>query len=148
MSWVRIWVHLVFSTKNRKPFLNNPELRKKVFEHIKENGKSKDIWLDAVNGYDDHAHCLISLGKDQNISKIAQLIKGESSYWINKNKLTFNSFTWQDDYWATGVSENHFQKLRNYILNQEDHHKKLSFKDETDQIFKESSSELLENKRL
>ena len=50
MSWVRIWVHLVFSTKNREPYLNSTELREKVFTHIKENAKKKDIWLDICKG--------------------------------------------------------------------------------------------------
>ncbi len=59
MSWIRIWVHLVFSTKNRTPFLNTKEMRIKVFQHIKQNTKEKDIWLDCINGYKEHAHCLI-----------------------------------------------------------------------------------------
>ena len=87
MSWVRIWIHLVFSTKDRQPFLSPKELRENVFQHIKENAKAKDIWLDSVNGYQEHLHCLISLNKDQTISKVAQLIKGESSFWINQNQF-------------------------------------------------------------
>jgi REP element-mobilizing transposase RayT len=97
MSWVRVWIHLVFSTKNREPFLNTKELREKVFNHIKENAKEKEIWLDSINGYKEHIHCLISLNKEQSISKVAQLIKGESSFWINKNKLTKTKFIWEYD---------------------------------------------------
>lgn len=91
MSWVRIWVHLVFSTKNREPYLHQ-SIRKKVFQHIKQNAKEKEIWLDSVNGYADHAHCLLSLNKELSISKVAQLIKGESSFWINQNKLVEGKF--------------------------------------------------------
>ena len=130
MSWVRVYIHMVFSTKNRIPFLNSPELRKNVFQHIKENAKEKEIWLDCVNGYQDHAHCLISLGKDQTISKVAQLIKGESSFWINKHNLTSDKFIWQDDYWAVGVSEKHLDSVRQYIHNQELHHSKQNFTEE------------------
>jgi putative transposase len=79
MSFVKIWVHLVFSTKNREPLLNK-ELRQNLINHIIENCKEKDIYLQAINGYTEHIHCLISLGKDQSISKISQLIKGESSF--------------------------------------------------------------------
>ena len=103
---------MVFSTKNREPFLNSSELRKTVFQHIKKNAAEKEIWLDCVNGYQDHAHCLISLGKEQSISKVAQLIKGESSFWINQNKLTKEKFIWQDDYWVVGVSESHLDSVR------------------------------------
>lgn len=130
MSWVSIYVHLVFATKNREAFLNSLDLRKKVFQHIKTNTDKKEIWLDCVNGWQDHAHCLISLGKEQNIAKISQLIKGESSHWINDNKLTENKFMWQDDYWAVGVSESQVEKVRKYIHKQEDHHSRKTFNDE------------------
>ncbi len=130
MSWVRVYMHMVFSTKNREPFLNAAALRKNVFQHIKKNAAEKGIWLDCVNGYQEHAHCLISLGKEQTISKVAQLIKGESSFWINKNKLTMEKFEWQDDYWVVGVSESHLESVRKYIHNQESHHAKKSFEDE------------------
>src|SRR3972149_8587507 len=127
MSWVRVWIHLVFSTKNKEPFLQTGEIRKKVFQHIKQNAEEKRIWLDCINGYHDHAHCLISLNKDQSISKIAQLIKGESSNWINKNNIIKSKFIWQDDYWATSVSESHIKEVRKYILEQEEHHKRVTF---------------------
>lgn len=136
MSWVRVWIHLVFSTKNRKPYLNTKELREQVFNHIKENARAKNIWLDAVNGYKDHIHCLISLNKEQTISKVAQLIKGESSFWINKNKLTKEKFIWQDDYWAVGVSESHFERVKNYILKQEEHHRRKTFQEEVENFMK------------
>lgn len=90
----------------------------------------KEIRLDSLNGSKEHVHCLISLGKEQTISRVAQLIKGESSFWINKNKLSSNQFNWQDDFWAVGVSESHIKYVRNYILNQEEHHQKKSFDDE------------------
>lgn len=130
MSWVRVYMHMVFSTKNREPFLNSSELRKKVFLHIKSNADEKGIWLDCINGYQDHAQCLISLGKEQTISKVAQLIKSESSYWINQQNLTTEKFIWQDDFWVVGVSESHLASVRKYIHNQELHHATHSFESE------------------
>jgi len=129
------WVHLVFSTKNRKPFLHK-EIRQNVFQHIRQNAEKKTIFLDTVNGYTDHAHCLISLNKNQSISETAQLIKGESSHWINQKKLITNHFMWQDDYWAVGVSESQVPAVRNYILNQENHHRKFSFEEEVEEFMK------------
>ncbi|MEX0647561.1 MAG: IS200/IS605 family transposase [Balneolaceae bacterium] len=134
MSWVSIWVHLVFSTKKRMPLLQTKEIRYNMFQHMKENAKEKDIWLDSVNGYSDHVHCLLSLGKEQSISKISQLIKGESSFWINKSQFNANKFVWQDDYWAVGVSESHVKGVRKYIHQQEIHHKKVSFTEEIDEF--------------
>ncbi len=135
MSWVRIWVHLVFSTKNGKPFINQ-KIRKQVFQHLKENAEKKDIWLDCVNGFSDHVHCLISLNRDHSISKCAHLLKGESSFWINQSKLIETKFEWQDDYWAVGVSESQVKRVREYIFNQEIHHHKITFKEELDEFMK------------
>jgi putative transposase len=128
MSFVKIWVHLVFATKNREPVLST-NFRYDLHNHIIQNCKKKDIFLQTINGYTDHIHCLISLGRDQNISKISQLIKGESSFWINKNGFTDGKFSWQDDYFAVSVSESQVETVINYIKNQEQHHSKKSFDD-------------------
>lgn len=133
MSYVRIWVHLVFATKNREPLLTK-NIRDKIHNHIIENCKEKSIFLQAINGYTDHLHCLISLGKDQSIAKVAQLIKGESSFWINKNSIASSPFMWQDDYFAVSVSESNVQKVVSYIKNQEIHHSKKSFEDEVNEF--------------
>ncbi len=130
MSFIKIYIHLVFSTKNRIPFLNTTALRVKVWKHIKENAAEKGIYVDMVNGFSDHCHCLISLGSNQNIEKIVQLIKGESSFWINKNQLIQEKFTWQDEYFAISVSESMLELVRNYIRNQEVHHAKHTFAEE------------------
>ncbi len=134
MSWVRIWVHLVFTTYKSTPFFNSSEIRNVIFKHIAENAKEKNIWIDSVSGHKQHVHCLISLGKDQNISGVLQLIKGESSFWINKNKIVHGKFAWQDDYWAVSVSESHLEQVRKYIQNQEEHHRTKSFEEEIDEF--------------
>lgn len=135
MSYIRMWIHLVFATKDREPLLSK-EIRYKVHEHIIQNCKEKSIYLQAINGYTDHLHCLISLGREQSISKVTQLIKGESSFWINKHQLTETNFMWQDDYFAVSVSESSLQKVINYIKNQEIHHAKKSFDDEVKEFEK------------
>ncbi len=131
MSWVRILIHIVFSTKNREYRLNK-DIRESLFKHITANAEQKDIYLDSLGGYYDHIHCLVSLGRQQTISRIAQLIKGESSFWLNKNYFKHEKFQWQDDYWATSVSVNDSDSLRMYILNQEEHHKDYTFEKEID----------------
>lgn len=130
MPYIKTYIHFVWSTKNRFTFLDNKELRQKVWNHIKENAKEKGIFVDFVNGYADHCHCLVSLGADQTIQKTMQLIKGESSFWINKNNLCKGKFEWQDEYFAVSVSESMIDRVRNYIKNQEQHHAKQSFQEE------------------
>lgn len=135
MSYIRMWIHLVFATKNREPLLSK-DIRYKVYEHIKDNCKEKSIYLQAINGYSEHIHYLISLGREQSIAKVAQLIKGESAFWINKNDLTLSKFIWQDDYYAVSVSESNLERVTNYIKNQEIHHARKSFSDEVKEFEK------------
>jgi REP element-mobilizing transposase RayT len=129
MGYVKIWVHLVWTTKNREPILTK-EIRREIFSHIRENAEKKDIYIDFINGHLEHVHCLISLGPGQNIDKVLMLLKGESSYWINKNKIFGRKFEWQDEYFAVSVSESSINRVRNYIREQENHHKKKSFNEE------------------
>lgn len=135
MSFVRIWLHCVWGTKNRTPFLTHQN-KSEIFQHIKENAANKGIYIDFLNGYKEHIHCIISLNAEQSLSKIMQLIKGESSYWINKNKLVKGKFEWADEYFAVSVSESQINKVRNYIKNQEDHHEKKSWEDEYNEFIK------------
>jgi len=129
MSYLKIWIHLVWTTKNRQPLLTK-KIRKPVFKHIRENANKKGIYIDFINGYKEHVHCLISLGSEQNIDKVLMLLKGESSHWINKQKLCRQKFEWQGGYYAVSVSESVLDRVRAYIKNQEVHHKKRSFNDE------------------
>jgi REP element-mobilizing transposase RayT len=129
MPLVKVWIHCVWSTKNRQPLLSE-EIRLKVFQHIRRNAGEKGIFIDFIGGYVDHVHCLVSLGTDQTIEKIIQLVKGESSFWINRNKLCREKFAWQDEYFAVSVSESLIDKVREYIKKQEEHHRKQTFKDE------------------
>ena len=129
MGYTKVWIHLVWATKKRETVLNK-ELRSQLFSHIRENAKNKNIHLDFVNGFTDHIHCLISLDADQTIAKIVQLIKGESSYWINQQKFLKQKFEWQAEYFAVSVSESNIDKVREYIKNQEQHHQKKTFEQE------------------
>ncbi len=131
MPFVRIWVHLIWSTKNREKIISK-NIKQKLLHHILENAKQKEIYIDQLNCTDDHCHALISLGASQTISKVAFLIKGESSHWVNKTKLVMGKFEWQDEYIGVSVSESQLVKVRNYIKNQEEHHRTRSFKEEYD----------------
>ena len=134
MPFVKVYIHFVWSTKNRMPLLETKEIRDKVWFHVRENAIKKGIFIDFVNGHSQHCHCLVSLGIDQNISKIMQLIKGESSFWINKAGITKDKFEWQDEYYGVSVSESMIEKVRNYIKNQEIHHRSKSYEDEIDEL--------------
>jgi len=133
MPFVKIWLHVVFSTKDREKYLTD-NVRNKVINHILENAKLKGIFIDTIGGYKEHLHCLISLGTEQNVAKIINLIKGESSYWMNKNKITQKKFEWVDEYFAASVSESQINTIRNYIKKQEDHHRKKNYSEEYEEF--------------
>lgn len=135
MPLVKVWIHFVWSTKNREPLLTD-EIRQQVFRHIRENAREKGIFIDFINGYVDHVHCLVSLGTGQTLEKIMQLIKGESSFWINKQRLCKTKFGWQDEYFAVSVGESVLESVRKYIANQEEHHRTKSFDDEFEEFLK------------
>jgi len=129
MAYVKIYVHAVWGTKNRYPYLTS-EIKSKVIDHIKENAIAKQIHIDRINGANDHLHCLIALNADMSIAKTLNLIKGESAFWINKNSITKLKFEWADEYYAASVGESGISRVRAYIDNQEAHHRKLSFSEE------------------
>jgi putative transposase len=140
MSYLRIWIHCVWTTKERIPYLTDP-VRESALLHIRENAKLKGIYMDHINGFEDHLHALISLGIKQTISDVMQKIKGESSFWINKNKLTRLKFQWQDDYYAVSIGIDQLEALRKYIRNQVEHHRELSLEEELNKMVEEYKME-------
>lgn len=126
----------MWTTNKRIPYLRDV-IRDKVISHIRDNAKLKGIYIDHINGHDEHLHALISLGGRQNISEIMQKIKGESSFWINKNKLTRLKFEWQDDFYSVSIGMPQLDSLRKYIRNQTQHHQEVTFQKELDSIIEE-----------
>ena len=131
-------IHAVWGTKHRQPVLTK-EVRLSVIQHIKENAKKKGIYIDRINGYTDHLHCLFALNADMSVSKALQLIKGESSYWMNKQKILPTNFEWSNEYYAGSVSESVVNKTRWYIDNQEQHHNRISFTEEFEGLIQNHS---------
>ncbi|HJY63961.1 MAG TPA: IS200/IS605 family transposase [Ignavibacteria bacterium] len=129
MPYTKIWIHSIWSTKNRVKIINK-SLKPILLQHIKENAKSKEIYIDTINCVEEHVHAVISLPNDLSVSKVMMLIKGESSYWVNSEGLSMYKFEWQDEYISISVSESILPKVREYIKNQEEHHRMKTFDEE------------------
>jgi len=142
MAFVKIWIHAVWGTKNREPLLTK-ENRIHLCDHIKQNARMKGLFIDTLNGYTDHLHCLMSLNAGMSISKQMQLIKGESAFWMNKNSIVKSKFAWANEYFAASVSENNLNKVRQYIQGQEEHHRKITFTDEYNNFLKEFGFDMI-----
>ncbi len=128
-SLVQIYVHVVFSTKNRQPLLKDPERRQRMHAYLSgvcENHKCPTI---IVGGVQDHVHLACRLGKTIDIAKLIRELKKDSSEWA-KRELSIGNFYWQTGYGAFSVSPGHVDALIQYIANQAEHHRKESFQDE------------------
>jgi REP element-mobilizing transposase RayT len=126
MSYVKVFIHAVWGTKSKIPFIKS-EIRPEILSHIKQYAKEKGIFVDEINAYQNHVHCLFRLNADMTVAKVLNLLKGESSFWINKQKLLKQHFSWADEYYAASVCENDLIRVRNYIRHQDEHHHKMTF---------------------
>jgi putative transposase len=134
-NMINVHVHYVWTVKHRADVLHK-SFRVELFQHIKQEALNKKIYIDSINGVENHVHCLVSLTATQTIADVIKNIKGESSYWLNLKGYIPGQFKWQDGYGAFAVSPQNIKKVRNYIFKQEEHHKKYTFDDELE-IFKQ-----------
>lgn len=139
-TFTSIWIHLVWSTKNREPLIYK-HIKYKLYDQIRKISYDKGYHLDFINGIEDHVHLLISLDPKFAISDMVKNIKGLSWEWMRKKKLIEEYFSWQDGYSGFSVSPQHINKIRNYIKNQEQHHKNMDFEEEL-KILKQTSSQI------
>ncbi len=128
-TFSKIYIQVVFAVKGRDNLIGNSwktELHKYIAGIIKGKGHKSII----VNGMQDHIHAFIGLKPVMSISDLVRDIKNNSSNFVNDHKLIKGKFGWQEGYGAFSYSQSHIDNVYNYILNQEKHHKKKSFKEE------------------
>jgi putative transposase len=128
-SYTQIHIQIVFVVKYRKFMIQNDwknELYKYMTTIIQKHGHK----MLAINGIPDHIHILIGMRPTQSISELMKELKQSSSKWINENKFTAKRFQWQEGYAAFSYSKKQVKYVINYILNQENHHYKKTFKEE------------------
>lgn len=127
--------HVVFSTKNREPIINK-EIKEELYNYLGGIIKGEGAIPVQIGGMPDHIHIILKLKPIHSLSDIMQKVKGNSSKWINKQKKLTGKFAWQDGYGAFTVSESQVPVVVKYVKDQEEHHKKFSFKNEFIQILK------------
>ncbi len=128
-TYTQLYVHIVFVVSDRQNLIKeeNRIPLEKYITGIVNNHKSKTL---AIYCNPDHTHIFIGLHPDISVSEMARLIKTNSSKWINNNKWSEFHFEWQQGFGAFTYSKSQINNVVNYILNQAEHHKKRSFKDE------------------
>ena len=134
-SLTRIWIHAVWSTKDRFPFLAKNK-RAIIINRINEKLVELNCGVRIINGKEDHLHALFLINQNNSIQEIMKNVKGESSHWINQNNLFKAKFSWQIGYGAFSVSESILKKVEKYIKNQQRHHEKITFLEEWNLLLK------------
>ena len=128
MSYISIYIHCVWGTKHRDPIFLTSKQRKSIFQHIYEVAHRKGIIIDTIGGWQEHIHCLIALNAMQPVGDVVRQLKGESSHWYNS--LGKGHLVWQEEYFAASVSASRLDVVRDYIRNQEEHHRHKTFAEE------------------
>ncbi|HKO98459.1 MAG TPA: IS200/IS605 family transposase [Pyrinomonadaceae bacterium] len=129
-SLSRVWIHLIFSTKNRFPFLTDKKLRTDVHGYLANMLRGEDCETLIVNGVEDHIHALFALSRTHSIASVVKEIKRTSSGFAKELSPTLEKFHWQNGYGAFSVSQSNLEEVIRYIENQEEHHKRVTFQDE------------------
>ncbi len=128
-SLSQLYIHIVFSTKNRAPFLKDKAFRERVHAYLKGIYDNQDSPSLQIGGVDDHVHILCRLSKKIAVADLIRELKRDSSSWIKVEQPSLADFHWQSGYGAFSVSPNHVEALKEYIKNQEEHHRRETFQD-------------------
>ena len=129
-SLSQVWIHLVFSTKDRRPFLQNETFRGEMFRMLAYHVHESGCVSASVGGYDDHVHLLVGMSRTITMAKLVEQIKTETSKWAKSSAGGTSIFSWQAGYGAFSVSHSKCNDVDAYIRKQREHHTKLSFQDE------------------
>ena len=141
-SLVQIYLHIVFSTKNRQPFLRDKEFRARTRAYLAGICTNLDCPALIIGGVEDHLHLLCRFGKTIEVATLVRELKRDSSKWIKENDERLDDFHWQSGYGAFSVSPWHVEILKEYIVNQEEHHRRESFQDEFRRICRKYGVEI------
>ena len=133
-SLANVLIHLIFSTKDREPFLAQEDLRRRTHAYLAEVLRNLECPTLMVGGVTDHVHALFRLSRTQSIASVLEHLKKSSSKWIKTQGIT--GFGWQRGYGGFSVSESNAAAVVEYIEKQEEHHRKMTFEDEFRLILK------------
>ena len=129
-SLADIVIHIVFSTKNRAPFLKSPDVRQHLDAYIVGTLKNLDCPSVITRSVEDHIHILCHLSRTMAVAQLVKEIKATSSAWLKDQGPGLHDFYWQAGYGAFSVSRSNVEQVIHYIANQEEHHRKRTFQEE------------------
>jgi len=125
----RIWIHAIWSTRERTPFLD-PSIEKSVHFYLSSRFEEAGCPVRIINGMPDHVHCLFQQNPLKSVSEVIKYVKGGSSYWINNQGMVKGKFAWQKGYAVYSVGSASLEWVQHYIAEQKTHHRKKSYREE------------------
>jgi len=128
-SYSQIYIQIVFAVKGRNNLIN-PAWEERLYQYITGVIRKDGHKLLAINGMPDHIHIFIGYKPESSLSSLVKEIKLASNTFINDNKLTTQKFYWQEGFGAFSYSHSQIDRVVKYVLNQKEHHRKKSFRDE------------------
>ena len=128
-TYTQIHLHLIFAVKYRTGIIED-KWKDELYKYITGIIQSNNHKLLIINGMPDHIHILIGIRPNQSVSELLQDIKGSSSKWINEKGFVKGKFEWQEGFGAFSYSKSQIKDVIKYIENQEEHHKKRTFREE------------------
>ncbi len=140
-SYANLHVHLIFTTKDRAPYLTDA-IRTPLHGYLATVLQNLDCVPVLINSVEDHAHLLFNLGRTVAVSQAVKDVKSSSSKWLKSQGAPFSDFAWQAGYGAFAVSESNVESVRQYIANQREHHRKISFQEEFREFLRRHRIEL------
>lgn len=132
-SFNKIWIHAIWSTKQRQPLITR-KVEFKIYNFLRLEFIELGCPVRIINGMPDHLHSLFLLSPQRSIADIVKYVKGSSSHSINSQNLMTKKFSWQTGYAAYSVSESQLERVFQYIKNQKQHHLRKTFSQEHDEF--------------
>jgi REP element-mobilizing transposase RayT len=136
-----VYIHLVFSTKERHPFLRDVDMRRELHATLGGISKRIDCPPIFVGGVEDHVHLLCRFGRTITQADWVKELKRASNGWVKDQGRSYAHFAWQAGYGAFSVSQSNLEEVKEYIANQEEHHRHMSFQDEVRALFRKHQQE-------
>lgn len=127
----KIWIHTIWATKERANLIH-PTIENQVYDFMGKEFVATGCKVRIINGMPEHIHTLFLLNANKALADIIKQVKGASSHWVNDQNFMKEKFLWQTGYAAYSVSESQIEKVYRYILNQKQHHQKMTFEKEYD----------------
>ena len=141
-SLSKIYLHTVFSTKNREPFISDASLRNELHAYMGGIANQLDCHPIRTGGTEDHVHMLTTLARNRTVADLVKEVKRVSSAWLHEKGIS--GFKWQAGYASFSVSQSNLERVESYISNQVEHHSKASFQNELREFLKKHDLEFNE----